>query len=723
MKYELLAPAGDLECLKWAIEAGANAIYLGGSRFGARAYSKNFTDEELVEAINYAHLYGVKVYLTCNTIIYDDETESFIDFVRFAYKNGIDAVLIQDLGMLDLVRKKFPDLEIHASTQMHIHNLEGAMMAKKLGIKRIVLARETPISVIEEIKRKTALDIEVFVHGSLCVSYSGQCLFSSMVGKRSGNRGCCAGSCRLPYQILDKNGKILNQEKSYPLSMKDLCAISSLDKLMQIGVNSFKIEGRMKSKEYVYLVTKLYRKAIDSYLTTGKIVIDYQILNDLKKVFNRKYTAGFLNNAENSDVINGLQPNNVGVKIGQVIKLNKNKIDIKLQDDIHINDGLRIKGKAGEIGAIVNEFYINNKLVKAASKGDIITLPVKTMPKLFDDVYLTSSKYIENSIEEYIKNNPCKVDIKIDFQAKIDQPLSLKISDFENTIEIKGEICQQATKIPTSLDTIREKLEKIKDTVYKVVDLNIKADENIFIPLAVLNNMRRCVITKLNEKRTANNKEFKEYDYTIKLPNFKKEQTLNLFCDCDETVKNYHGDLTKFKYIYSLDLPTKYIHSFPNVVDSYQNIKSLSPVLVGEIGGLSLISNATKIHTDYSFNVVNSYTVAFLHSLGVEKITLSYELTKEQIQNLIASYENRYHVLPNLEVITYGYIKIMTMKYNLQKDYQDEITIQDRFQNIYKTDNINDLTEVYYPKILDNRIIDYYTIGINHIRYNLYKFK
>ena len=376
MKYELLAPAGDMECLKWAIEGGCDAIYLGGNHFGARAYSKNFSDEELVEAIKYAHRYGVKVYLTCNTLIYDEEVEEFLKFVRFAHQNGIDAVLIQDLGMYDLVHQKFPGLEIHASTQMHIHNLEGALVARKLGFKRIVLARETDIDTIKEIKEKTGLDVEVFVHGSLCVSYSGQCLFSSLVGGRSGNRGACAGSCRLPYDIVDKNNEVLNDTKKYPLSMKDLCAIASIGKLMDIGVNSFKIEGRMKSKEYVYLVTKLYRKAIDSYLDNKKVTIDYEILDKLKKVFNREYTLGFLNNVNNNDVINGKQPNNVGVKIGKVVKLTKTNALIKLEDELHINDGLRIKGPDGEIGTIVNDFYLQGNLVKEAVPGMVICLPI-----------------------------------------------------------------------------------------------------------------------------------------------------------------------------------------------------------------------------------------------------------------------------------------------------------------------------------------------------------
>ena len=208
-KVELLAPAGDFSCLKAAIEAGCDAVYIGGKLFGARAFSSNFTDDEIIKAINYAHLFGVKVYVTTNTLIYDKEVERFLEYISFLHKNNVDAVIIQDLGMLDLVRQTFPNLEVHASTQMHIHNLDGASFMEKLGVKRVVLARETSISKIKEIKEKTNIDIEIFIHGALCVSYSGQCLMSSLIGNRSGNRGTCAGSCRQSYSIVDENNNVV----------------------------------------------------------------------------------------------------------------------------------------------------------------------------------------------------------------------------------------------------------------------------------------------------------------------------------------------------------------------------------------------------------------------------------------------------------------------------------------------------------------------------------
>lgn len=716
MKYELLAPAGDMECLKWAIEGGCDAVYLGGNHFGARAYSKNFSDDELVLAIKYAHRYGVKVYLTCNTLIYDEEVDDFIKFVRFAHQNGVDAVLIQDLGMYDLIHQKFPDLEIHASTQMHIHNVEGALVAKKLGFKRIVLARETDIDTIKEIKEKTGLDVEVFVHGSLCVSYSGQCLFSSLVGGRSGNRGACAGSCRLPYELVGKDNTVLNNDKKYPLSMKDLCAVSSIGKLIDIGVNSFKIEGRMKSKEYVYLVTKLYRKAIDSYIENHKVVIDYNILDKLKKVFNRKYTLGFLNNVSNSDVINGSQPNNVGVKIGRVVKLTKTNALIKLEDELHINDGLRIKGPEGEIGTIVNDFYLQGNLVKEAKAGMVISLPIWKKPNVFDEVFLTSSKYISDWIAKDIENNPRKVMLTGSIILHKNEEIVFKVSDGINDIVLKGAVVAEAKNRPLTKDSIIEKITKLGGTVYKFRKLDCNLDDDVFVPLTVLNELRRGAIDILNAKRENIESKIVEKEYHREVPIFEKENATNICVFKDDDVDKS----TKYQNIYSYQENTRYLRVLSNVINEYPNDLDLSlkPILVGEIGGLNL----TNIHTDYSLNVVNSYTVAFLHSLGVKKITLSYEMSRSQIENLIDKYQERYGNKPNVEVIVYGYVKIMTLKYNLFEDYKDAIYLKDRFNNNYRVRDYKGLTEVYYSKVLDNRNIDYFSIGVNHIRYNLYKF-
>ena len=260
---ELLSPVGNMECLFAAINANCDAVYLSGINFGARSFAGNFTNEELVFAINTCHLYGVKVYVTVNTLIYDIEVERFMNYIDFLYRNNVDAVIMQDMGMIDLVRKTYPNLDIHVSTQAHIHNLEGVKLCEKLGVKRVVLARETPIELIKYIKENTNIEIEIFIHGALCMSYSGECLMSALIGNRSGNRGTCAQICRQPYD-LEIDGKIVNKDK-YLLSTKDLNTLNYLGELLEIGVDSLKIEGRMKSKEYVYLVTHLYRKAITNY--------------------------------------------------------------------------------------------------------------------------------------------------------------------------------------------------------------------------------------------------------------------------------------------------------------------------------------------------------------------------------------------------------------------------------------------------------------------------
>ena len=283
-KVELLSPAGDLECLKVAVQNGANAVYFGAEEFNARVNGKNFDREELVQAIEYAKLRGVKTHLTLNILIKDSEFEDAIKLVKFAYNSGIDAVIIQDLGLARKVIELFPDLEVHSSTQMTIYNLDGVKEIKNLGFSRCVLARELSIDEIEHICKNTDIDIEVFIHGALCICYSGQCLMSSMIGGRSGNRGKCAGTCRLPYTLLkDSEEKI----KGYLLSSKDVCTLDIIPELINAGVKSFKIEGRMKSKEYVGIVTSIYRKYIDLAESEKEYKVDEKDREKLMQIFNR----------------------------------------------------------------------------------------------------------------------------------------------------------------------------------------------------------------------------------------------------------------------------------------------------------------------------------------------------------------------------------------------------------------------------------------------------
>lgn len=709
-KVELLAPAGDFSCLKAAIEAGCDAVYIGGKLFGARAFSSNFTDDEIIKAINYAHLFGVKVYVTTNTLIYDKEVERFLEYILFLHKNNVDAVIIQDLGMLDLVRQTFPNLEVHASTQMHIHNLDGASFMEKLGVKRVVLARETSISKIKEIKEKTNIDIEIFIHGALCVSYSGQCLMSSLIGNRSGNRGTCAGSCRQSYSIVDENNNIILNNK-YPLSMKDLCSLENLKTLLDIGVTSLKIEGRMKSSSYVYTVVKLYRLAIDSYYKNNNIYIDEKELYNLNKIFNREFTKGFLFDEENNKVINMKRPNHQGVEIGKVINYKNNVAMIKLNDEININDGLRIVGKK-DIGVNVNNFYINSKLVKTAKKGDIITIKVNDKVEKDDKVLLTLDSKLNEEINNIISSNQRKVLVKAKFIAKEDKQITFELTDFINKVVVISENkVTKALNKPITKEEIKEKLNKIKDTVYKYESLDIEIDDNIFIPLNIINDLKRKAFEELNNKRLYKIP-YKRCEYKRNVKSYPKEKLLNILILKDEDIDSLKK---KYDYIYSSNNIDNTILLLPRVIDKYKENYN-KDVLVGDIGYFNKHKGCI---TDTSFNVVNSYTVAFLHSLGAERVTLSYELTKKQIEILINAYEERYKAHPNLELVVEGYEEVMISKFSLNKYFNnDKLYLKDRFNNLYKIKEKDNLMIIYNYKKRKDFNLSYYDIGINSLRIN-----
>ncbi|NLZ80440.1 MAG: U32 family peptidase, partial [Clostridiales bacterium] len=306
-RVELLAPAGSYESLTAAIAAGADAVYIGGSMFGARAYANNFDTEELKKAIDYVHLHGKNMYLTVNTLVKEDEIENELyNYIEPLYNHGLDAVIVQDMGVLKFIKNYFPDLPIHASTQMTLTGHYGAGLMEELGVTRIVTARELSFSEISKIHKKTNLEIESFIHGALCFSYSGQCLFSSLAGGRSGNRGRCAQPCRLPYEALEGDKKIGNKNEQYLLSPKDLCTIESLPEIIESGVYSLKIEGRMKKPEYTAGVVSIYRKYLDLYLENGRenYKVDKKDIQKLSDIFNRGgFTEGYFGQHNGRDML------------------------------------------------------------------------------------------------------------------------------------------------------------------------------------------------------------------------------------------------------------------------------------------------------------------------------------------------------------------------------------------------------------------------------------
>lgn len=389
---ELLAPVGSPAAFYAAISSGCNAIYLGLDKFSARAYATNFNLDNLKEYVDYAHLRNVKVFVTMNTVLYDRELNDAYDTVDQLAKIGIDAIIVQDLALVNYIVNHYKSLEAHASTQIGIDDFYSAKVMKDMGVQRVVFARETSLKDMKEIKRKLNIDIEAFIHGALCVCYSGNCLMSSMIGDRSGNRGRCAGCCRQVYTLVDMNS-YQNIKTGYLLSMKDLNT-SDFIKDMDF-VDSYKIEGRMKEPLYVAGVTSTYRKILDN----EKVDID-----NLNKVFNRTYTKGFMNGETSANITNIERPNNYGFEIGRVVKVHNNKIWIKLFKTLNKGDQIRVESK--------NVF-------------EEISIPVL---KLFD----ASFNAIESSDKTVIVDSR---DYKIDINAKVYKTKDIKfVNDTEKKL-------------------------------------------------------------------------------------------------------------------------------------------------------------------------------------------------------------------------------------------------------------------------------------------------
>ncbi|MBQ3725756.1 MAG: U32 family peptidase, partial [Selenomonadaceae bacterium] len=355
---ELLAPAGSFEALRAAVEAGADAVYLAGEKFGARAYAENFAGEQLLKAVEFAHLRGVAVHVTVNTIIADEERDEFAAYIKFLRRANVDALLVQDLGAAALAKELAPEIPLHASTQMTIHNSEGVRVLARLGFTRAVLSRELTLREIEKICRDSPIETEIFIHGALCVCWSGQCLMSSLIGGRSGNRGRCAQPCRLPYELVDAGGKnLLNGAGKFLLSPKDLNTLELLPRLIQTGVTSLKIEGRMKRPEYVATVVKVYRDALDKNFSTD------EDRRKLAQIFNRDFTTAYLEKNPGKNLISDMRPNNRGVLIGRVVEVARDKITLKFSEKISAGDQVEIWVKVGgRVTFTVEDFEMRGEL-------------------------------------------------------------------------------------------------------------------------------------------------------------------------------------------------------------------------------------------------------------------------------------------------------------------------------------------------------------------------
>ncbi|MGM9881462.1 MAG: DUF3656 domain-containing protein [Bacilli bacterium] len=709
---ELLSPVGSRKCLEAAINNGADAVYLGGKSFGARQFAPNFTLEELKEAVIYSHLYGVKVYVTVNTIVYEDEIDPFLEYIDYLYVIGVDALIMQDIGMIFLVRKKYPNFEIHASTQIHSGNREVLLLLKSLGVKRAVLERELSLEEIEKID--VDIEKEVFIHGALCNSYSGCCLFSSLNGGRSGNRGMCVQSCRLPYKLI-KNNKYIETDR-YLLSTKELCTIDNFDKLMNSNISSFKIEGRMKSPSYVGYVTRIYRKLIDNYNKNDKLIVNEEEKDNLKILFNRDFTSGYL---FNDKVINTSTSNHQGLEIGQVLEVTPKKIKIKLYNDLYQEDGIRFKNS--NKGMIVNFIYNEkNLLINKASTGDIIYLDNRINLKDKDIVVKTSSNYLD---KEILSVEEKKMLININVLLK-DNNLEISFSDIDGNIVKDKVLVYNPINRNTTNNEIIEKLSKLGGTPFTINNINIDINKNIFVNMKDLNNIRRLLVDKLIIERTKvkrniiinnvklNYKEHKDYNYEISVLARTKDQvkaSIDMDVDriyVDEDLYNIYKDNDKI-----------YLR-LPRVVNEY-NYNSKN-ILATELGAINKYKNSDiNLISDYYLNVVNNYSIKFLLDHNVKRVTLSPEINYDNLDDLIKD---------KVELLVYGKVELMITKSCPIKEVnmcpcnkEDIYYLEDINKNKYRILHSNCLTHIMHYKNIDYLDkIDYYkSIGIKSFRLEL----
>ncbi len=521
---ELLAPAGSIDALKAAVNAGADAVYISGKKFGARKFATNFTDPEIEEGLEYAKLRGVKIYVTVNTLVNDSKLLSVAEYLIWLYKIGVDAVIIQDLGVASLAKKLVPDLDLHASTQMTIHNVPGVKWASKFGFKRVVLSRELGILEVEEIIKKTkylGIEIEIFGHGALCYSYSGQCLLSSFIGGRSGNKGMCAQPCRKKYTLLsgkiDQYGKPLalhtvDIKDKYLLSTRDLALYQNLDTISKINLNSLKIEGRMRSPEYVALVVNIYRKALDS-ISSGNWKQNSDDISKLKLAFNRKFTGGYLTENSAELVMARDSPGNRGLYIGQVQRYDEKTrtaiIIIKNKYKLEIGDGIVFKYSNDNNEKTVkrtNKFFKTYGMAiekSPAYKGDKLILnvgmPVKTGSKL----YLTRSISLNHEANKIIKNRTSPsipIDIVMWWDTDLKAHLEGEFIGFNDNkckIHLKSSFkMEKAINKPLNPEQIEKQLQKTGKTPFILRKVSIKYPGDLFISLSKLNNFRREFLEK-----------------------------------------------------------------------------------------------------------------------------------------------------------------------------------------------------------------------------------
>ncbi|MGR6835617.1 DUF3656 domain-containing U32 family peptidase [Syntrophomonas erecta] len=701
---ELLAPAGDWQAFQAALENGADAVYMGGKQFSARQNAPNFSDDDLKRAVELAHLKDRKVYVTVNTLIGDSEFTKALDYIWFLYTVGIDGVIIQDLGLMNATRSVLPQFRVHASTQMTIHNVDGVKHLARQGIKRVVLAREMSLEDLHIIRQGVLnVELEVFVHGAICYSYSGQCLFSSLVGGRSGNRGRCAQPCRLPYHLLRKGEPVATGGR-YLLSPSDLALIDQLPELFNAGVDSLKIEGRMKRPEYVAVVTRAYREALDLLKDSSDARPPESVKQSLLKIFNRNFTSGYLLGKKH-DFLSISRPNNRGIYIGRVVKQNKDlTAKINLSADLNTGDGLQVwvsRGKGPVFTA--DNILKDNKKVDKAYPGDVVTLQLPERVGTSDRVFKIHDEELVASAVSSIEAG-CETRYPVDITVYIQggKPLKLVIKDQygNQSCAYTDSPAVVAVKRPLTEESLKEKVNRLGNTPFILGDFRMVSDGNWIIPFGEINEARRQAVeslltnyrlggtrvieanvynhnrdTFLGTNKTDGWKERTE-DYPTYLSvyvNGLEPARQAVLAGADRIYIGLEGLVShrriragelKDLLLWGKERNAEIIPALPRIekpsdpVDYRRRIidSGADTILVGNLGTMEWCrEQGLKFWVDYSLNPFNNYTLDYLLEAGAKGICVSPELTLEQLKQL--------YPLHKTELIIHGEIIVMISQY------------------------------------------------------------
>ena len=762
-RVEILAPAGSMECLKAAIAAGADAVYTGGALFGARAYAHNLTEEELLEAIDYVHLHGRRLYLTVNTLIKDREMEKqMYDYLLPYYRQGLDAVIVQDIGLFRFIRKHFPDLPIHASTQMTLTGVDGAKFLEKEGAQRIVTSRELSMAEVKKIADETELEIESFVHGALCYCYSGQCLFSSFIGGRSGNRGQCAQPCRLLYRTPEA------KRPQYLLSLKDICTLELIPEMIESGIYSFKIEGRMKKPEYAAAVAFQYRKYADLYLKyyeecpaeedpAAYAMKKYRVREEdrqmLLDLYNRGgFHTGYYHTQNGREMISLNRPNHAGVPAVKVLAKKGRNVTAKALTDLYPQDIIELPMRKGR------EKADNYTCKDAVRKGMNVQIPVfADTPFKMDEIWMrTRNSTLIDTLREEFVNGKIKERICGTFRLYPQEKATLTVKCRDAEITVAGEKAQEALSQPMSRERIEKQLRKTGNTEFEFSFLKAEIGEKVFLPMQSLNELRREALETLEKvicekyRRSGEVKDPEEDKTELSMEeeilsgwtaSVRTAEQMEVILE-EEAIGRIYADCTMFPRIWEKD---SYVEWITKVHAAGKEIYLVMPYIFRErtrkqyeaaynrIFGAGwdgiLIANyesfaflkehgyTGRIMTDYNLYEFNQESRKFWKEKGVFEFTAPVELTERELQDLRVK---------DGEVIVYGYLPMMISAGCIQKTTRGclkksgQTTITDRYRNPFVVKNECDycynILYNYVPLYLGDRIEEVYQIGPGRIR-------